>query len=392
LSPLSPFPFSHTKVFVDRASPSHSADNLSISPERPLRHVDSWGLNSVSRIFEKHLCMKYSPHEVVTWVDSTIQSWKKFHSMQREENLYIFCVYSGKAHKKEGTLLEGSFKTARDVRLFVLSLLTRSEIKRRDFLLVKPKRGLPPQKSCFDQEILFMKVFRGVPGILQLEESFSYTSKQGSIRDCLIFEKYPCNLKQVIAKKDLNATALRNIQRELLQALIRIHEKGFIHRDIKPDNILLDPTKNWSPVFADFGLSTSLSEKNFSSGGTIHYMAPEVAYTLYLKELYDQGDPEVSLQRVFHVFQETTTASMDVFSLGVVFLEMLNGLKFPFGNTLKERASMYPFSGIHPKIELQVNIMYRLTDENSWLVKMLIVVSSHDPYNRTLAYNSCLCI
>jgi len=64
--------------------------------------------------------------------------------------------------------------------------------------------------------------------------------------------------------------------------LISLHEKGFIHQDIKPDNILIDGEGHC--VISDFGLSTVTDAgtglymaRQRPPGGTPEYMAPEVA-------------------------------------------------------------------------------------------------------------------
>ncbi|MEM7438057.1 MAG: serine/threonine-protein kinase [Pseudomonadota bacterium] len=53
--------------------------------------------------------------------------------------------------------------------------------------------------------------------------------------------------------KYLTPAVVQSITRALLEALDYIHENGILHRDISPDNILIDPTG--SPVLIDFGAS-----------------------------------------------------------------------------------------------------------------------------------------
>jgi serine/threonine protein kinase len=102
---------------------------------------------------------------------------------------------------------------------------------------------------------------------------------------------------------------------KLLLALDYAHSHGIIHRDIKPSNILL--TNEGLPKIADFGIALITArhaELTQVSGvlGTPAYMAPE------------------------QVFEEAITSSIDIFSLGIVFYQLLTG-RHPFmATTLEE--------------------------------------------------------
>lgn len=90
----------------------------------------------------------------------------------------------------------------------------------------------------------------------------------------------------------------------IAQALGHAHKKGFIHRDIKPDNILF--REDGTPVLSDFGVarglrvSSQLTQVGMSVG-TPHYMSPEQARG---KELDGRSD---------------------LYALGIVLFEMLTG-------------------------------------------------------------------
>lgn len=69
------------------------------------------------------------------------------------------------------------------------------------------------------------------------------------------------------------------IIRQILEAVAYCHDQGFVHRDIKPDNIMIDVDSEDAIKLIDFGLSHEISLHQPKSShvlGTAGYMAPEV--------------------------------------------------------------------------------------------------------------------
>lgn len=67
--------------------------------------------------------------------------------------------------------------------------------------------------------------------------------------------------------------------KQILEGIRDIHKANVIHRDLKPQNILINLT-NLKPFIIDFGLSLYLDQsvtlKSYKRCGTMGYMAPEV--------------------------------------------------------------------------------------------------------------------
>ncbi len=120
------------------------------------------------------------------------------------------------------------------------------------------------------------------------------------------------SLRKLLSERRLPPEEAFQIVPQLCDALEFAHAAGIVHRDVKPENILIDRTG--TVKIADFGLakmvdsgsSGSLTMTNVSMG-TPHYMAPEQ----------------------FENFRGVDHRA-DIYSMGVVFYEMLTG-ELPMG-------------------------------------------------------------
>lgn len=115
-------------------------------------------------------------------------------------------------------------------------------------------------------------------------------------------------LKEYIAEKRiLSWRQAADFAAQICEGLEEAHKKSVIHRDIKPQNIIM--TNDGVLKVTDFGIARATSQATTTAGnstiGTVHYLSPEQARGGYTNE------------------------STDIYSLGVVLYEMLTG-RLPF--------------------------------------------------------------
>jgi hypothetical protein len=113
--------------------------------------------------------------------------------------------------------------------------------------------------------------------------------------------------QRVEARGTLPPAESVRILRETAWALAYAHARGVVHRDVKPDNILVD--RDGRIVVTDFGIARDLKATSLTSSGmvmgTVHYMSPEQAT------------------------DEALDGRSDLYGLGVVGFWMLSG-RLPF--------------------------------------------------------------
>jgi serine/threonine protein kinase len=123
------------------------------------------------------------------------------------------------------------------------------------------------------------------------------------------------NLRQSLQLGHVSAEEALAIIPQICDALQYAHDEGIVHRDIKPENVLLD--RRGRVKIADFGLAKLVGATQSGLSltgtqqvmGTPHYMAPE------------------QMER-----PATVDHRADIYSLGVVFYELLTG-ELPLGWT-----------------------------------------------------------
>ena len=154
---------------------------------------------------------------------------------------------------------------------------------------------------------------------------------------------------RIMSKGALPARTAAAVALQIAEALRAAHERGVIHRDIKPHNILI--TDSGDVKVTDFGIARAASSSTMTRTGSIlgtaHYISPEQA----------MGEP-VGL-------------ASDLYSLGVVLYEMLTGelpydADTPLGIAMKHvNGRLSPPMEIDPSIPAGINaVTVRLLAKN----------------------------
>jgi serine/threonine-protein kinase len=156
----------------------------------------------------------------------------------------------------------------------------------------------------------------------------------------------------------LDASTVRRVMREVADALAYAHKRKVVHRDIKPDNILLDDESGRAMV-TDFGIARALTDQGDSrltatgmAIGTPAYMSPEQS----------AGETQID-------------GRSDLYSLGVVGYQMVCGeLPFIAPNT--------PSMLVKHLSEMPVPLDHRRPDMPLDISRVVMMLLEKDPANR----------
>ena len=147
------------------------------------------------------------------------------------------------------------------------------------------------------------------------------------------------------------------IMMQIVSAIAAAHQNRIIHRDIKPQNILIDREGNVK--ITDFGIAVALSDTSLTQTntllGSVHYLSPEQA----------RGG--------------MATIQTDIYALGIVLYELLTG-KVPFDGESAVSIALKHFQEPLPPV-INPSVMIPQSLEN-----IVLKATAKDPMNR---YRSC---
>ncbi|MFL5612798.1 MAG: serine/threonine-protein kinase [Gemmatimonadaceae bacterium] len=163
--------------------------------------------------------------------------------------------------------------------------------------------------------------------------------------------------KRIFERGVLPSDEVRRILRDVADALAYAHERGVVHRDIKPDNIII-ASQTARPMVTDFGIARAVSDGDSrltATGmaiGTPAYMSPEQA-----------------------AGERTIDGRSDLYSLGIVAYQMLAGEPpFVAGST--------PAMLVKHISERPIPVQQRRADMPEDLARAVMLLLEKDPANR----------
>ncbi|MEU6774444.1 Stk1 family PASTA domain-containing Ser/Thr kinase [Streptomyces sp. NPDC046759] len=149
-----------------------------------------------------------------------------------------------------------------------------------------------------------------------------------------------CTLRDVLRERGaLQPRAALDILEPVLAALGAAHRAGFVHRDMKPENVLIGD--DGRVKVADFGLVRSVDTQTSTTGavlGTVSYLAPE------------------------QIEQGTADPRVDVYACGVVLYEMLTGGKPHAGDSPAQVLYKHIHEDVPPPSALVPALPYALDE------------------------------
>ena len=182
------------------------------------------------------------------------------------------------------------------------------------------------QKDKVIDEIRAMQMLKASDNIVSIKDWSVEKLDDGYSWEIFIRMDVLTPLIRHIKGRKLEDEEVIRLGEDICKALIQCEEENIVHRDIKPDNIMVSP--NGKFMLTDFGIARYLADETTMTGiGSKPYMAPEVAN------------------------YQKSNKTVDLYSLGLVLYELLNNNRPPFVNTVGKYSALDKEAAIQRRIK-----------------------------------------
>uniref|UniRef100_A0A7S1TAE0 Protein kinase domain-containing protein n=1 Tax=Compsopogon caeruleus TaxID=31354 RepID=A0A7S1TAE0_9RHOD len=155
------------------------------------------------------------------------------------------------------------------------------------------------------RELKILRHFRNVPNLISIQEVLIPANSE--FNDVyVVMDFMPTDLYRLLRRDPLSPKHIKFFLFQILRGLAHLHAARIFHRDLKPDNILVN--SNCEVKICDFGMARSTFERQ-----------DYPLFTRYVAMLWYRA-PELILCR-----KENYSTAVDLWSVGCIFCEMLDG-------------------------------------------------------------------
>ncbi|KAF7203813.1 U2AF homology motif (UHM) kinase 1 [Nothobranchius furzeri] len=236
----------------------------------------------------------------------------------------------------------------------------------------------------YHKERSVLEDIQGHKNIVTLYGVFTNHSCMGVATRCLLLELLDVSVSELLVRcgsgvqegrpqQGHSMWLVQHCARDIMEGLSFLHREGYVHADLKPRNILWSPDDECFKLI-DFGLSFKQGNQDVKFIQTDGYRAPE-------------AELQNSLARAGVEGGSGCTAAVDLWSLGIILLEMFSGIKLKDTIGSKEwkdnNAAIVDHIFASNSVLCPAIPVYHLRD----LIKSMLL---HDPKQRCTAESALL--